>query len=171
MALWHAVFLYLLVDINKLELAIGRDVNNPPSLVQEEVAYAMKWASTPSAKRAVIHGTLLQKQLANTPLDAEPAIHVPRALFHTGVVWYCWAKFAPQVDDGRNVDREWDEMEMLGVDTDKIPGAGGSGRRVIEKANLCALTDMLRRVGHWGIARRFARILGELVFEGGGNEW
>ncbi|PUU76260.1 fungal-specific transcription factor domain-domain-containing protein [Tuber borchii] len=171
MALWHAVFLYLLVDINKLELAIGRDVNNPPSLVQEEVAYAMKWALTPSAKRAVIHGTLLQKQLANTPLDAEPAIHVPRALFHTGVVWYCWAKFAPQVDDGRNVDREWDEMEMLGVDTDKIPGAVGSGRRVIEKANLCALTDMLRRVGHWGIARRFARILGELVFEGGGNEW
>ncbi|RPB02447.1 hypothetical protein L873DRAFT_1673741 [Choiromyces venosus 120613-1] len=172
MALWHAVFLYLLVDINKLELAIGRDVNNPPSSAQEEVAYAMKWASTPSAKRAVIHGTLLQKQLANTPLDAEPAIHVSRALFHTGVVWCCWTKFAPQVDvDGRDVSKEWDEMQMLGVDTDKILGAAGGGRRVIEKANLCALTDMLRRVGHWGIARRFARILGELVFEGGATEW
>ncbi|PWW73007.1 hypothetical protein C7212DRAFT_359756 [Tuber magnatum] len=170
MALWHAVFLYLLVDINKLELAIGRDVNNPPSSAQEEVAYAMKWASTPSAKRAVVHGALLQKQLAVGPLDAEPAIHVPRALFHTGVVWYCWTKFAPRVDDGRNMEREWDEMEMLAVDTEKILSTVGSGRRVIEKANLCVLTDILRRVGHWGVARRFARILGELVFEGGGNE-
>ena len=84
--LWHLAFMTMFADFDLLERAIGRDGSD---LSPEDVHKVTAWANSDDGKRCVVHGLIIQKKLENLPLGFEPAIHVPRAMFHAGIAWFC----------------------------------------------------------------------------------
>lgn len=165
--LWHSVFISLLADINRLELASGREGYET---AQEHVGYAQTWAKSPEGRRCALHGVLILRRLENQSMGAEPAIHVPRVLYYAAMVWYCYTKFGENAildDSGPNQTKEYPEMKSLGVYSQKLlfeaHGFKNSPPRTLESITLCALIDLLRRIGHWGVSRKLASILNFLV--------
>ena len=167
--LWHKIFMSILVDFNALECAIGRDGSSDASSAQ---SYASQWASSIEAKRCIIHASLISCQMGAMRVDAEPAIHVPRCMFLAAIVWYCYIKFGTMdisIPAAGEEDLDFLEIRVLGVNpVQHLCNADGFKKgklSVIEAGPLCRLTDMLHKIGHWDIARRFARILGLLLHE------
>ena len=166
--LWHLAYMSMCADFDLLERAIGRD---GPNLSSTDQLAVTNWANSNQAKRCVVHGLIIQKKLENLPLGFEPAIHVPRAMFRAGIAWFCYTRFAFRGDDqraGASDGLDFPEFKIVGVN----PGlllfqANGykHGRPTTTETNaaLSGLTDLLRRIGHWEIARRFAAILGALL--------
>lgn len=166
--LWHLAFMSMCADLDLLERAIGRDGSDLSTGDQLAVT---TWANSDQAKRCVVHGLIIQKKLENLPLGFEPAIHVPRAMFMAGIAWFCYTRFGIR-EDGQRAwaadGLDFPEFKIVGVN----PGlllfqANGykHGRPTTAETNaaLSGLTDLLRRIGHWEIARRFAAILGALL--------
>jgi hypothetical protein len=176
MIYWHALFIYISVDMNRLEMAIGRDREGTTTYL-DHVNYARLWASTAAAKRAVIHAYLLQKRLGARRIDQEPAIHVPRAIFHASLAVYHYAQnggWTEMRDIGdRDNNLDFEEIKLLGHNPLKILCEIHGFRRQkpapSETAVLCALHDVLQRFGHWGIAKEFANILDVLIFDESGH--
>jgi len=166
--LWHLSFMSLFADFDLLERAIGRD---GASLDEDDAHLIAAWAASVEAKRCVVHGLLIQKELEKLSLGAEPAIHVPRAMFLAAICWYCYSRYG--TDDGTSGglghgSLDFPEVRMLGANpTLLLFEANGYklGRPTAIEANgpLCGLTDLLQRIGHWEIARKFAAILGALI--------
>ncbi|EXJ79168.1 hypothetical protein A1O3_08669 [Capronia epimyces CBS 606.96] len=178
MIYWHAIFIYISVDIGKLEHAVGRDaaISGDPDSNLTSVEYAREWSTTKAAERAVAHAFLIQKQLGARRLDQEPAIHVPRAVFQAALVLYCYTQFWSGLDATNATSKEGDtasggldfpEIELLGYNPSAIlfelhgfrPHRGAPYATAV----LCAMYDLLQRVGHWDIAREFSRTLGSLL--------
>jgi len=179
---WHALFIYISVDFNRLESAIGRD-KTPEGHESEvdNIEYTKQWAASRSAKRAIVHAFFLQKELGARRLDQEPAIHVPRAVFQAAVALYCYTKFGPDFevsatsyvasgsvreDEGQG-QVEFPEVRLLGFKSAEVIFEINGFRRQrpapLKSVTLCALYDLLQRIGHWEIARVFAKILGLLI--------
>jgi hypothetical protein len=166
--LWHLAYMSMCADFDLLERAIGRDGSDLPA---EDRLAAAAWANSDQAKRCVIHGTIVQKKLENLPLGSEPAIHVPRAIFRAGIAWFCYTRFGVREDGQRTPVTEsldFPEFRLLGVNPALLLFQANGykhGRPTTTEINatLCGLTDLLRRIGHWEIARRFAAILGALL--------
>ncbi|KAL2408443.1 hypothetical protein ABEF93_003413 [Exophiala dermatitidis] len=166
--LWHLAHMSMFADFDLLEKAIGRD---GPTLSAEDQMAVSNWARSDQAKRCVVHGTMVQKKLENLPLGCEPAIHVPRAMFRAGVAWFCYTRYGAGGDaqSGLSTDGlDFPEFKLLGVNPALILFQANGykhGRPTTTEINaaLCGLTDLLRRIGHWEIARRFAAILGALL--------
>jgi hypothetical protein len=182
MILWHSVFMNLLTNFDILERAIGRDGSHISSFESDQ-QYATSWASSLEARRCILHAHAIQNILGTMRLDAEPAIHIPHCLFLAGIASYCYAQFwhlqPSQSQEPPTLD--FPEFSLRGA---SIPqhlfktsfpherrGNGNpeehhnnSGPVVpVGTGMLYMLTDMLQRIGHWGIARKFAGILGALV--------
>lgn len=166
--LWHMAYMSMCADFDLLERAIGREGSE---LTAEDLMSVTSWASSDQAKRCVIHGTIIQKKLENLPLGSEPAIHVPRAMFRAGVAWFCYTRFGVRSEEQRILASEsldFAEFKLLGVNPALLLFQANGykhGRPTTTEINaaLCGLTDLLRRIGHWEIARRFAAILGALL--------
>jgi hypothetical protein len=166
--LWHSAYMSMCADFDLLERAIGRDGGN---LSSEDQLAVVTWANSSQAKRCVIHGTIIQKRLENLPLGSEPAIHVPRAMFKAGIAWYCYSRFGSRGEAQSDLGQEnldFPEFKLFGVNpavllfqANGYKHGGPSSTEI--NAALCGLTDLLRRIGHWEIARRFAAILGALL--------
>lgn len=166
--LWHSAHMSMCADFDLLEKAIGREGS---SLSAQDQLAVTNWANSDQAKRCVIHGTMIQKKLENLPLGCEPAIHVARAMFRAGIAWFCYTRFGAGGDDRRGIVSEsldFPEFKLLGVNPALLLFQANGykyGRPTTTEINaaLCGLTDLLRRIGHWEIARRFAAILGALL--------
>ena len=100
-------------------------------------------------------------------LGCEPAIYVPRAIFIAVLSFYCYSKYgsngvlAPDRLDFPEIKAIDSSVTMLLYETNGLK----YGRPVAIEAHgvLCALADLLRRIGHWEIARNFASILDALT--------
>ncbi|KAK4941598.1 hypothetical protein LTR10_018475 [Elasticomyces elasticus] len=166
--LWHLAYMSISADFDLLERAIGREGSD---LSPEDQLAVTNWANSSQAKRCVIHGSLVQKKLENLPLGSEPAIHVPRAMFRAGIAWFCYTRFGVESGVNRALaaeNLEFPEFKLLGVNPALLLFQANGykhGRPTAAEVNaaLCGLTDLLRRIGHWEIARRFAAILGALL--------
>lgn len=164
--LWHLAYMSISADFDLLERAIGREGSN---LSTEDQLAVTNWANSDQAKRCVIHGSLVQKKLENLPLGSEPAIHVPRAMFRAGIAWFCYTRFGERSSNTLTVENlDFPEFKLLGVNPALLLFQANGykhGRPTAAEVNaaLCGLTDLLRRIGHWEIARRFAAILGALL--------
>ncbi|RVX66541.1 hypothetical protein B0A52_09417 [Exophiala mesophila] len=171
--LWHLAYMSICADFDLLERAIGREGG---TLSTEDQVLVTAWANSVDAQRCVIHGTIIQKKLENLPLGFEPAIHVPRAIFRAGIAWFCYTRFGTEVGGQRAIVPEsldFPEFKIVGVNPAALLFQANGykhGRPSATEINaaLCGLTDLLRRIGHWEIARRFAAILAALLHDEAG---
>lgn len=159
--LWHDTFMSLYADFDLLERAIGREGT---SKKDEDVSAVRNWTSSIDGKRCAAHAVLILKRLEAMPFSSEPAIHVPIAAFHAGVVLYSYIQLAESGPEPIEFD-----ISELPYSSQKLAHmlrnqAYAQGQR-IEAPTLSALADLLRRQGHWGLSRRFASILEVLVDE------
>ncbi|KAJ5381612.1 uncharacterized protein N7496_004040 [Penicillium cataractarum] len=169
--LWHSAFISLLVDFDRLELAIGREGYEESLLYRD---YAHQWASSPNARRCALHGAMILRKLQNSPLGKEPAIHVPRALYRAATVWYAYSEYGLDVDQSSSgtspaVNVEFPELSRLKVNSQALlfeaNGYRMSRPKTSESSTLCGLVDLLHRIGHWGLSRKFAEQLSFLLKE------
>ncbi|KIW12495.1 hypothetical protein PV08_09772 [Exophiala spinifera] len=173
--LWHLAYMSICADFDLLEKAIGRDGSQ---LSGEDRVAVTTWANSNNAKRCVIHGAIVAKKLEDLPLGSEPAIHVPRAMFRAGIAWFCYTRFGTRAVDGASNGKSNKAVTTEGLDFPEFRLLGVNPALLLFQVNgykhglpttaeinaaLCGLTDLLRRIGHWEIARRFAAILGALL--------
>lgn len=172
--LWHSIFISLLVDIHRLELAIGKE-GYEESLLHRDYAYT--WSSSQEARRCALHGALILRKLQNMPLGVEPAIHVPRALYRAATIWYVYTEFSGNEDTSfpeisSNQDMTFPELSFLKINSEGLlfeaNGYRTSKPKTSESSTLCGLMDLLQRIGHWGLSRKFAEQLGVLLKENDG---
>ncbi|KIN03578.1 hypothetical protein OIDMADRAFT_143129 [Oidiodendron maius Zn] len=181
LVLWHAIWMSLLTDFRSLELAIGDEGSTAAS---SAVASLMpRWSLITDARRCLLHALLLQKRLESVPMGRAKAIHVPRCLFLAAVTWAGYLAYTNQ--DGHDTDDamrgplwpsaesliSWPEMQLLTSDVADCFESFGSqtGNLAFVKANtLCILVDLLRQLGHCGIAQKFIHVLTPLLHQAGG---
>ena len=92
MTLWHASFLNLLADLNKLERALGRDGLHSVFL-ESDITYAVNWSKSAAADRCVLHALAIQEKLSQMRLSIEPAMHIPHCAFLAGIITYSCLRF------------------------------------------------------------------------------
>lgn len=164
--LWHMTFMSLCTDFNLLERAIGRDGSQ---VTPEDQARVLDWANSIRAQRCLVHASIIQKRVETMPFCVEPAIHVPRAMFRSGVAWFCHTRYGGDATNHvASQALDFPESKALGINATRILFEANGYRqgrpKIIEaSAPLCAITDLLQRIGHWEIARRFGDILGALI--------
>lgn len=164
MALWHSAFMSLYANFNRLELAVGRKGFDES---RSHVDHAHEWASSKDGQRCALHASLILRETERMTLRAEPPTHVPRIIFRAAIVWFCYTKFGVDVLENQMV--EFPELKKMGINCQRLlfdaNGFKPSRPKTHESSTLCGLVDILHRVGHWGISRRFASILALLLPE------
>lgn len=164
--LWHLTFMTLFADINELEISAGREGYEQSQHRSERTRV---WALSQNAPRCAIHGALILRKAEKMRIGTEPAIHVPRAMFCAALIWYCYAEYGQSnTDEGAMRMTEFPEFKQLGI----------SGRRVLFEAHgfkntrptrlqsivATGLQDLLERMGHWEISRKFASLITYMVY-------
>ncbi|KAL5324757.1 hypothetical protein ACEPPN_005874 [Leptodophora sp. 'Broadleaf-Isolate-01'] len=164
--LWHLTFISLFADMNRLELCVGRDGYEQS---QRHLDYARSWAQSQDARRCVIHGVLILQKAETMAIGASPEIHVPRALFAAALVWYCYTEFGrDSLEDGPIRKTEAPELKKLSICSQNLlfeaHGFKHSRPTSLESRIICRLHDLLIRIGHWEISRKFASIIMCMVY-------
>jgi hypothetical protein len=159
----------LFADFDLLERTVGRDGYPDEHLVVQ----TRTWATYPEATRCAIHDALVVQAIGNFPLKQESAPHTPRAVFFAGIVWYCYATFAvPDIGvTVHNLMNTYSDLEQLGVNALSLlfEAQGFKHTRPSDPETnviLCTAVDILQRVGHFEISRKFSTILSELIHNG-----
>lgn len=164
--LWHSVCISLFVDINRLELAVGKAGHEQ---AQFNRSYAQDWACSIAGHRCALHAALILRHLESTTLVTEPAIHVPRVAFHAALVWFSYCEFGR---GGSGVlpataEAHFPELNGLRPTCQRLLFEANSFKSVRPNVDECrtlyALIDKLERIGHWGISHKFATILRVMV--------
>jgi hypothetical protein len=171
--LYHEIFMSLLVDFDQLERCVGRDGSQNGV---DALKYVGVWSSRIEAKRCVIHASLIHRQVGSMRFDSEPAIHVPRSMFLAALAWYCYIAF-DQAESGHSQSLEEPldilESKIFNINPSQhLFEASGFKRgktRLSEVTPFHGLTDLLSRIGHWGISKKLARILEFLSYGGQEN--
>lgn len=168
--LWHSIFISLFVDFNRLELAIGRE-GYDESLPHRD--YVHKWASSQEGCRCVLHGALILQKLQNMTLGVEPAIHVPRALYRAASVRYAYLEFGTDnhTSTSGTPSIDFPELARLNVNSQTLLFKAHEYKltkpKTQESSTLSGLVDLLHRIGHWGLSRKFAE---QILFLQGNTE-
>lgn len=164
--LWHSICISLFVDINRLELAVGKAGYEQ---AQAHWSYAHDWACSIAGHRCALHAALILRHLESMALATEPAIHVPRVTFHAALVWFSYCEFGRGNSGVLPVTAHFPEFGGLRIDCQKLLFEANSFKSVRPNVEECrtlyALIDVLERIGHWGISRKFAAILRVMVSE------
>ncbi|KAK5687755.1 hypothetical protein LTS10_001895 [Elasticomyces elasticus] len=164
--LWHLCFVSIYADFDLLERAIGRDGCDVATRSAAEVS---NWAASIDAKRCIIHILLLQKKLEAFAVGSEPAIHIPRSIFLVAIAWYCYAQYIGEISSATDsAEPNSPEFEAMGLHASRLLFEAhryrhGKPTSFVANEILCRFIDLLQRVGHWEIARKFALILRALV--------
>ena len=160
--LWHAIFITLLVDINRLELAVGREGRDESS---RQRSYADKWASSADCQRCAIHGALILRKLGSMSLNAEPPVHVPRVLYSAALIWYSYCVFGDGSDNG--TFQSFPELSQLGISGQtflaEVNGYQVGRPRATQSTTLSGMVDLLFCMGHWGLSKALAEQISFLV--------
>lgn len=166
--LFHEVFMSSMVDLNLLERAIGRDGSKG---LEEARDYVRTWSTTSQAQRCLIHASMIYRHAASMRIDDEPAVHVPRCMFHGAIVWYCFVHFAPADFNVKKAQHDASGLfEAKYWDTNPVGlryrfDEDMTGRpRIDEVGTLCALTSLLHRIGRCGISKKYGGILSCLIY-------
>ncbi|KAJ5794867.1 hypothetical protein N7457_001466 [Penicillium paradoxum] len=164
--LWHSIFISLYADMDLLEQGIGRD-----GRIQalEASAPAREWACSLNASRCLVHASLIARYLERMSISAEPAIHVPRALFSAALIYLSVAQYAPK----HIVHAEaFASPEMKLLDDGAAEGACFPGYAqsreisvIADLDQLYGMIDLLQRGGRWGISQAFASVLSTALDE------
>lgn len=152
-----------------LEQAVGRD-GRAPAL--KASAPAREWASSLNASRCLVHASLIARYLERMSISAEPAIHVPRALFSAALIYLCVAQYAPKHVVNAEAFAS-PELKLLGDGAAEVayfPGNAQSSELsvVTDLDQLYGMIDLLQRGGRWGISQAFANVLSTVLDEGKG---
>ncbi|KAI0398037.1 fungal-specific transcription factor domain-containing protein [Xylariaceae sp. FL0594] len=158
---WHAAFMALYADSDLLERSIGRDGRLAAQDARKDIDL---WAVSAEARRGVLHALLILKHLEMLPIGLEPAIHVPKAAFYSAMVVYSYIKFKSSVDPYAPSPDDVDipELQVSGSSGTLNMGSDKTSTAIfspVEPSILCNAIDLLRRIGHWEISRKFASIL------------
>ncbi|KAJ5545814.1 hypothetical protein N7494_003399 [Penicillium frequentans] len=161
--LWHLVYMETSADFNLLEKAIGREGTR---LEPAELSAMIAWATSQDAERSILHASMIQKHVQTMSVVSEFAIHVPRALFSAGLALICYMRFgaksnmSPESSPPSN--HHFPELAFFGM-VEFMPITGIGERRFdgafSQKTLLFSIIDLLDRIGHWELARKFASIL------------
>lgn len=172
MILWHSTFMTLFADLDMLERAVGRDGLVGLDDGSRDLSH---WVSSLDAQRCIVHGLLVLKHVNEMQMGFEPAIHVPRTLFLAGITLFCYTYYR-QIDQETTILQSRDELlslpEIRLLDTSSVMYIFKAERNrsdklsVIEAAALCNIIDLLQRIGHWEIARKYASTLELIIQEG-----
>lgn len=170
LALWHWIYMHLLVDLDQLESAIGRD---GPDVAQEAISYVSNWVLTPNSSRCMLHAFLLQKQVQSLHFNQIPALHIPRILFSAAITWYCYLKYGPGNDaldpSITMFDTNLPEFKAAGIKACKQLSSitnlswNQGALSCIKAATLCELGGVLHRINEWGSAGTFAKVVARLI--------
>ncbi|KAJ5958609.1 uncharacterized protein N7479_005759 [Penicillium vulpinum] len=170
--LWHSIFISLYADMDILEQAVGRNGQAPAI---EASALAREWASSLDVSRCLVHASLIARYLERMSISAEPAIHVPRALFSAALIYLCVAQYAPKHVISAEAFAS-PEVKLLGDGAAEVacfPGIAQSSERsvVADLDQLYGMIDLLQRGGRWGISQAFANVLSTVLDEGKGGAY
>ena len=181
--LWHAIFLSLLTNFNKLERALGRCGNIISN--EEDLQYAITWAKSISAERSILHAQAIQQSIGCSALNKDPAIHVPHCVFLAGLVSYSVMHFrrfsfpippvsrSPSEFPEFNLHRSFTDEHLVSkaevlflnrykeqfMRTIEMPKTVHRvGADLVRQCN-----DILERVGHCGNARAYGKTLTTLI--------
>lgn len=164
--LWHSTYLSLFVDVNRLELAVGKSGYEQAQLHR---SYASEWASSIAGHRCALHGALILRHLESTRVGTEPPIHVPRVVFRAALVWFCYCEFGQGRSSLLPATTDFPELLSVGIDCQKVLFEANNFKslrsNVAECRTLYALIDMLDRIGHWGISHKLGSLLRVMVSE------
>ncbi|ETN37466.1 uncharacterized protein HMPREF1541_07088 [Cyphellophora europaea CBS 101466] len=155
LALWHYTWMALNVDLNILELAVGRE----GSVVSEStIDYVDAWVRSDESLRCLLHAWLLQDCMVRMPAGPVVALHVPRILFSAAVVWHCYILYRPKplpatsrnlsIDSSRlGYILALPEVQMMAREREQSPSwavawSGATGSRLIHD-NIARLQDTL----------------------------
>ncbi|KAH8705418.1 fungal-specific transcription factor domain-containing protein [Talaromyces proteolyticus] len=159
MVLWNEAFMFLYADFDLLERVIGREGT---SRQEEDIDAARKWTTSFDGKRCAAHAVLVLKHLELMPVGSEPAIHAPLAAFHAGIVVYVHTLLVGP--ESRPIEFDIPELPVRFSALRRTLGSRTISQGYkIDATTLSALTDLLRRQGHWEISRKFASILEVLL--------
>ncbi len=89
-------------------------------------------------------------------------MHVPRAMFFSAICLFCYSKYG---DGAQEQQLIFPELQLRDNDVSALlrEADGNRNGSDVEIGPLCTLVDLLERIGHWEIARKFASILGGLI--------
>lgn len=156
--LWHLSFISLCTDFDLLERVVGRDGPQASEKDREKVTV---WAASPDAQRATMHVRLLRQKLDALSIGLVPAIHIPRAIFFVAVCCYCAFRFSADGVTFSSSTVDFPELILIGTESNTL--SSGRLAALETKEILCHLADILQRLGHWGIARKFGAIVEALL--------
>ncbi|KAJ5585667.1 hypothetical protein N7450_005454 [Penicillium hetheringtonii] len=161
--LWHSIFFSIYADTHRLELVIGKEGFTE---AQNHTSYARSWASSADGKRCALHAALILRELGQKTIGTEPPIHIPRIIFRSALIWFCYTRFGSDTANSeQNV--EFPELHKIGLDYKKLlfeaNGFKSSRPKTADSSTFCGLVDILPRTGHWGISQLFTSILNLLL--------
>lgn len=194
--LWHAIFMGLLTDFNKLERALGREGQHNAS-IEPDLAYAVHWSTSTAAERCILHAHEIQQRLSQMPLNTEPAIHVMHCAFLAGIASYSCLRFRRPAMLSRypSHHRAMSPRSLSNLPEFNLDGIAQLGDRLLdlnaspvlfenERGELFMRTiqrphkvmlvgaeifrqchDVLDKIGHFDVARSYAKVLKALVGE------
>lgn len=163
--LWHSGWFAILCDIDKLEVALGRDGTVHARAAEPA---AREWTRSPRAQRAFVHAVAVQQGLSGITVSEVPAIHVPRCAYHAGLIFCGLAKFAtsdtlisPSV---RNELYQYTDIQIMlqigqlsPLDWWLIDHKYNGSGKLDEQVR--TTVSFLRRAGPWGISQNLAHTL------------
>lgn len=155
--LWHYLFILLHSDLDLLEKAIGRDGSN---LSSKDLADVQTWATSASAQRCAAHAVMIKKNLESLPINSEPALNVPKCVFAAIICLFCYTKYG---DGGKDLSRTFSEFRLFDTNIASLLIEARGLSTDAEMGTLYGLVDLLKRIGHWEISRRFASIAEALL--------
>ncbi|PVH96299.1 hypothetical protein DM02DRAFT_535608 [Periconia macrospinosa] len=166
MVLWHEAFMALYADFNQLENLIDRDRDPRSGRIGARTTI---WSNSSEGRRSVLHALFIVKRLETLPVGAEIAIHVPRALFYSTIIIFNYMKTAATADMNIQLSPEDIELPEIQVSQPSVATAVENERASltrlgsIDASLLCHIIDLLRRIGHWEVSRRYAGVLEGLL--------
>jgi hypothetical protein len=163
MVLWYEAYMSLYTDFDAIEMFIGRDGIAAAGEVVDKVEH---WYLN-NGSMCVAHALQIRNHVELLPTGRELAIHVPRSLFYAGLVVYAYI-------------RNQQTSRLAASSRANEPASGASSIRnayltasisettaqsvpAVDIGMVCNIADLLQRIGHWELSRRFASILGTLL--------
>ncbi|KAJ5798662.1 uncharacterized protein N7503_006167 [Penicillium pulvis] len=161
--LWHSIFFSLYADINRLELAIGKEGF---AEAENHVEHVRSWASSQDGQCCALHAALILRELEKENIGTEPPMHIPRIIFRAALVWFCYTRFGTDTTDSR-LTMQSSALQRIGVNCQRLLFEA-NGFKVLrptasESRTFSGLVDILSRAGHWGISQLMWSILNLLL--------
>lgn len=158
-ALWHSIFFSLYADINRLELAIGKEGFCE---AQNHVEHVRSWASSPDGQYCALHAALILRELEKENIGTEPPMHIPRIVFRAALIWFCYTCFGTDSTDPRQTMKS-SALQRIGINCQRllfeVNGFKLLRPTTSESSTFSGLVDILPRAGHWGISQLMWSIL------------